>query len=248
MEPSRSKNELHKLVDAMVDGKADDVTIDELSQLLRDDAAARQAYVEFMCIEAELTSVFHPHADSTSTADELAPAVSALQPHASALANVRRRSTPWLAIVASLLVAVGGSLWLTYKYTRTPLINVAVSTEGDSAPSPEAPVGDIVAQITGTQNCRWRRDGVKSDVDYGDMIRAFERLELESGLAEITFSSGVRVVIEGPASFRVPGDLGVDLSDGPDVCRGAPRRDRFHRSGAAAVDQRLGHAIRPGCQ
>ena len=68
-----------------------------------------------------------------------------------------------------------------------------------------------MARITGTQNCRWHKSATPSNVGYGDPLNAFQRLELDEGLVEITFSSGVRVVLEGPATFQVPGAQGAEL-------------------------------------
>jgi hypothetical protein len=68
------------------------------------------------------------------------------------------------------------------------------------------PAGDddntaVVAQITGTHNCRWAQPA--SGIEYGARLRAGQRVELEEGLAEITFDNGATVLLEGPASFAV---------------------------------------------
>ncbi len=110
----------------------------------------------------------------------------------------------------SLLIASGGSSWLTYEHLRNRDISSPIANRNESGVARNS-AKEPVARITGTQNCRWRKNGNQNNVGYGDGLSAFERLELEAGLVEITFSSGVRVLLEGPATFQVPGDQGAEL-------------------------------------
>lgn len=58
---------------------------------------------------------------------------------------------------------------------------------------------NLVALITGTKNCIWSGP----TVELGATLRAGQRLDLTEGLAEITFDSGARVMIEGPAALQI---------------------------------------------
>ncbi len=93
------------------------------------------------------------------------------------------RFTLWWATVlpAAAMLALG--LWLSYRPT------------GVAA----APVRELVARVTGVKNDRWAAGGLRP----GDRIGRNQRLELTAGLVEITFDSGARVVLEGPASLDV---------------------------------------------
>jgi hypothetical protein len=62
-----------------------------------------------------------------------------------------------------------------------------------------APERELVARITGSKNSQW---GTRA-FQPGERIGRNQRLELTGGLAEITFDSGARVVLEGPASLEV---------------------------------------------
>ena len=62
-----------------------------------------------------------------------------------------------------------------------------------------APAGEFVAQLTGAKNCQW----TSRPLLPGARLEKNQRLELAAGLAEITFDSGARVVLEGPASLDV---------------------------------------------
>ena len=215
MESRSSKDELHDLVDAMVDGRADSDAIDQFCRRLESDAAARRTYIEYMCVEAELVSRFHAQPVAASTSLETSSLEASQQQHTGVALGARRWLTQWMAIGACLLITWGGSSWLIYKYTSSRTVQEAINAGGFSAERSESTPGEeAVAQITGTQNCRWWRNGIRCDIGFGDTISAFERLELEAGLVEITFFNGVRVVLEGPASFKVPGNSGIELLTG----------------------------------
>ncbi len=62
-----------------------------------------------------------------------------------------------------------------------------------------APAHDLVARLSGSKNAQWSTGAFLA----GDRIGRNQRLELTAGLAEITFDSGARVVLEGPASLDV---------------------------------------------
>jgi hypothetical protein len=58
-----------------------------------------------------------------------------------------------------------------------------------------------VARVTGLVNCKWSEGIVP--LKFGDRLEAGHRLRLEQGLMQLTFGTGAKVVIEGPADFVV---------------------------------------------
>jgi hypothetical protein len=64
----------------------------------------------------------------------------------------------------------------------------------------------VVARVTGAVDCRWA-DGVPAPAYLGDLIIG-QWLRLESGLLEITYSSGAKIVLQGPATYEVCSDGG----------------------------------------
>lgn len=77
-----------------------------------------------------------------------------------------------------------------------------------SAPPPET---GPAARITGLMGVRWTRP------DHPDLISrsgALDKLAIDSGLVEITYGSGVRVTVEGPAEFDVTGREAGRLANG----------------------------------
>ena len=61
-----------------------------------------------------------------------------------------------------------------------------------------------LATLTAAANCLWRSTDLPTDVSA--RLAAGE-LELAEGLAEITFNSGARVTLEGPAWLRLRGEM-----------------------------------------
>lgn len=63
-----------------------------------------------------------------------------------------------------------------------------------------APIaGEFVARLTGAKDARWTTPALRP----GERLEKNQRLELSAGLAEITFDSGARVTLEGPASIAI---------------------------------------------
>lgn len=88
------------------------------------------------------------------------------------------------ALAAAAVVALG--LWFGPQFARKQTAT-------------EARRGDFVALVSGVREAQWT--GVAPQP--GDRLHRSQRLELAAGLVEITFDSGARVVLEGPASLDI---------------------------------------------
>ena len=76
---------------------------------------------------------------------------------------------------------------------------------GQEAPEPES-----VAWLTGSQDAEWG----DAPLAAGDALERGQHIELRRGLAEVTFDSGARVVLEGPASLDVQSAWSAGLRSG----------------------------------
>lgn len=74
------------------------------------------------------------------------------------------------------------------------------SAPSGSAATAPAPALGPAARITGMMGVRWTS---ASHPDLLGSSGALDKLAIESGLVEITYASGVRVTVEGPAEFNV---------------------------------------------
>jgi hypothetical protein len=107
------------------------------------------------------------------------------------LAWYRRRLT-WAA--AAVLVIAFGAMSVISRMT---------------APVVEQP---IVATLMGVQDAQW----LKADPSLvpGALLKASTQLRLESGLVRLTFRTGAKVVVEGPAVFTPDADGNLTLARG----------------------------------
>ncbi|MBN8459893.1 MAG: FecR domain-containing protein [Verrucomicrobia bacterium] len=103
----------------------------------------------------------------------------------------------WQAAAAAAIFAIG--------YFAAP--TKIAPTVGTVPP----PVKSAPAKITGMVGVRWT-DGAPPDLI--GTAGGVHRLEIESGLLEITYASGVRVTLEGPARYGVTGPASGLLDSG----------------------------------
>jgi FecR protein len=192
---SDAKNEMMRLVSALCDGTISTDDARELDSRLTSDSAARTFYNNYVFMHGELYSQHaaldvdkRPNVEIRKSADSDRPVV----------------WPKWLAIAATLVGVAAVSSWLTYSLggggSRSN--NVAQSAVND---------GKSVARVTATRNCSWAE---ASDVGYGTRLRPGQRLNLSTGLIEVTFDDGAVVVLEGPASFDLQSPGRAQLHDG----------------------------------
>lgn len=106
------------------------------------------------------------------------------------------RTFLWLRTAAVFLAGLGLGAWGWHLSAGRP------------RPKPEQAVQ---ARITGMLGVTWPKEGADHPLEFrkdtGDAA-------IESGLVELTFSTGTRTVIEGPARFRVSGENAMLLDHG----------------------------------
>ncbi len=139
---------------------------------------------------------------------------SSLMSNANSIGHQRRRSW-WhqtteaiqsigkVAAVVLLAVTIG---YLASSQKANPTVaDLSITPDAQSSESDssiaivEEPVGPRVATVTATRNCRWANPTLS--VGYGTELFAGQTLELQAGIAEISFQDGGRIILEGPASL-----------------------------------------------
>lgn len=70
---------------------------------------------------------------------------------------------------------------------------------------------ESVAQVTGSKECQWASG---TDLLPGARLHKGQSVELTHGFAEVTFDSGARVVLEGPAKLEVNSAWDASLQQG----------------------------------
>ena len=183
--------EFDHVVAGVCHGSATEAEMRAVNELLRANAEARDEYL----FQVELHSRLASNPDLFSqfqgtTADVSFPALKVgpqgnIVPLNPVNAPASRRLTAGvLAVAACLVLIAGGMVALWFKR----------SAAGNGATSA------AVAMLTRTVDARWSPKAhslrVGSALEPGS-------LQLESGLAQVVFYSGARLVIEGPAELRL---------------------------------------------
>ncbi|MHA3770870.1 LamG-like jellyroll fold domain-containing protein [Verrucomicrobiota bacterium sgz303538] len=180
--------ELHELCNALADGTITEAQQRRLSDWLRESEEARQFYVRSMALSASLFQY---------AGEMMAEAPDARSPRRR---RIIRPGAWWVAIpiaaaaVFMLAFWLGGNRW----------------TNSGAGSSSESESDEMVARLSGSDNCRWGG----ASIALGDELRSGQRLDLVAGAAEITFDSGAQVVLEAPASIEVTSAWNAVLSRG----------------------------------
>lgn len=208
MDSADGNSELERLIDSLIEGLIDEAGVEQLNRLL---VANEQARLVSGAGVDGLRVVRHPSDPRSRHAGKFAhqqrgrfragpPERPAVRARHSTATRPIGWSQRWLAIAASILIACIATGWLTYQGANGtgPLAllgNKPRAANLAGSPTPSKPV----ATVTGTRDCRWGED--LAGVGFGSSIEAGKTYFLQEGLAEITFKSGARVVLEGPTSF-----------------------------------------------
>lgn len=185
--------EFDDAVAAVCHGSASEVEMRALNELLRREAGARDEYLMRVELHARLASAPDLFAlsklgDGSSKIgfrnSELPSPDSQLPTPMSDLPTPKWKPAPILALAACLAVMAAG-IW-AFWFRQPPVRNGATST--------------AVAMLTRAVDARWDRNAELPRV--GGALEP-GRLRLKSGLAQVVFYSGARIVIEGPAELQL---------------------------------------------
>jgi ferric-dicitrate binding protein FerR (iron transport regulator) len=178
--------ELQRLCDAVADQTITDAQKAQLSRWLLDSRKARQYYIRAM----RLSSSLYGYASEMQAE---APDVVRSRPLTqTSLFSILFR---WLTPVAVAGAAIAVVVWAVgFREAKTGMIN-----------------DESVAQLTGSKECQWASGNALSP---GARLHRGENLSLTRGFAEVTFDSGARVVLEGPAQLQVNSAWDAVLSRG----------------------------------
>ena len=155
-------------------------SVEEVARLqaaLREDAAFRAQFLEYLHLDAALSETL-----GAADIPEAEKSIVALPAKLSSVIQWRR----WIPLAAAACLVIGAagvwSLWLKRPATR----NAATST--------------AVAMLTRAVDARWGQS--TGPLRVGSALEP-GWVRLESGLAQVVFYSGARVVIEGPAELQL---------------------------------------------
>ena len=168
--------ELHELCCALADERISPAQERRLGEFLKSSEEARTVY-------------FHSITLSTSLEDYAAEMQTDAPPTQVRHVNFK----PWAiaTLAAAACIALG-----VFIFNRAAPPSQSAGTE---LADEEMQTNTLVARISGAKNCVWNGAG---KLQPGDVIRRGAVLDLEAGVAEITFDCGAQLVLEGPATLE----------------------------------------------
>jgi hypothetical protein len=223
---------LSDLVGAICDKAASPEELIELDSIVRMDGVARDWYLDYCQLHSALRLELRAHlatqavcqritikSDTTElsglAAVKIGPAGSLVSgfPTTPFQSSVGFFSSGWpmAYLVATVIVGLGIAIAGV----------VCVSPPTDIAGHPQPTIAqqrtvvqkaEIVGRITGMVDCKW--DDFHERAIHGDHVRLGKRYSLNSGLMEITYDTGAKVILQGPATFEVDSASGGYLSIG----------------------------------
>ncbi|WP_428306928.1 FecR domain-containing protein [Lacipirellula sp.] len=213
---------VHDLVAAKLDGAATAEELAELKQLLHDEPALREVYVEYIQDTASLRWSF-AHTTVPIEDDAAAEPYGSLRVSSADVAEARatQRSRPaWralLAVAAAAVIGVGTYLLFFAGQgsgpaaggPAGPLAANKAAAQGDEPaaandPNMVAPAAGkqaaSVATVTRTIDALWENEHEFPELSR---LQVGQEVALRSGQIELIFDTGVEVVVIGPAHFKV---------------------------------------------
>ena len=234
---------LHDLAAAELDGTASDAQKSELKSLLRDDAASRQLYVEYIQDTASLRWSF---AHTTIPIDDAQLALDPVTPETWSSdfdgerppSRLTMRWAAYLGLAASALIGAGIYLVnsvpgdgehgadrpVAEAVQPTPSSNEVAVPEVEIATNGSAIKEKRVATLRRGINAVWSGS---DEVPEMSRLHVGQILSLESGQVEMIFDSGVEVVLKGPAHFEIRSAVSAYSSRGTISARVGPEGKGF---------------------
>jgi hypothetical protein len=192
--------ELTELLTRLCDGGADLADCDRLESLLLNDPAAQDLYQRFITLDIELAwrAAGRP---ASSRIDSPSPvAFPPIAPPSSVFASHSTSLGSFAFSYAVAAVIVGAGMLIGWA-CQVPLVQQIADVPRKIAVPDHSDNLVFVGRVTGIVDCKWA-DSKTGTVDYA-FVPLGRRYALASGLMEITYDSGARVILQGPCIYEV---------------------------------------------
>jgi Concanavalin A-like lectin/glucanases superfamily/FecR protein len=201
-----NKTHLQELLSNLVDEKLGEGELKELQALLRDDPDAQQFYIKYTMLHSWLTWDYIGQSSAESrllslTKQEVSDEPGKTSPILGFLGDIANYLNHHSPLSFILLIALFGATLLTATHFLS------------TRPTQKRPAeSGIVAQITSVKDCQWSA-AIPSPAQNMPLLEG-RLLQLEKGIAQITYTNGAVVLLEGPASLTLDSSNSGFLSQG----------------------------------
>ena len=219
------QNDLFECIhDFVVDGANNELTADRwnrFEQLLQESDDACRLYLEYVEASDLLRSVLDTMDNETSqlsgdsALDQPEPVVDSGSGYLGTLwhgaIGFFSQELPFSLLIATVLTGLG--LWVaSLIYVSRPEQMAERGPSSSSVQPAFDPTLEVVGKITGMADCKWSKDG-RAPSGY-DNVLVGRQFTLDSGLMEITYDTGAKVILQGPVTYVVESKNGGYLSVG----------------------------------
>ena len=270
--------ELALLLGRLADEQLSSTDQQRLLQLLKENPAAREYYLDYMELHARLqwkqlaqttagqnTPLSEPSVPSQRKEPLAEPYwTTAAKPRPKVVIETSPpRPIPWYsvnspiglplraytlgAIIMLIAIGIGAVVHITHSYeiaAREAAISEEESGSGGGlfgAPAtaekakPKKEEAPVVGHISGMVGCRWADSSLKP---LAPRIRQGTKFVLKSGLMEITYTTGAKVILQGPCTYEVESPVGGYLALGKLTAKVASGQRRVASEGPGAANHK----------
>ena len=209
-----SVDEIRTLADIACDGTLTESDAEKLEQLLRGNVAAQRFYLKHVCLDAWLRWDF-AHTVEEPISPPLCDPITEFS-FTSPYTTFGHLSSGWLVsyLVAVAIMGIGLAAMAIVHVSQPTQIATRLEPVMEQQRT-VAPREEIVGKITGMLDCRCeegRDHGARFEVQGS--VALGQQFTLRSGLMEITYDTGAKVILQGPVTYEVDSKNGGFLPIG----------------------------------
>lgn len=203
-QPAAPNEDVKRLVAALHDGLIDDKGIETLERELEGSCEARDYYLRYVAMHVQLATK-HERALRPSFEESAATASSGQSLATSDSGQSIRVTRGYAKNVSGRLLALGLATAVCLLVAGPWGLGIVALTDTTGGST------EFVAVLSNTSRAKWLGE---SPQDAPSRLEAGRSLQLEQGLAELTFSSGAVVVVKGPAELDLISPMRVRANRG----------------------------------
>lgn len=201
--PMEIPQRITDLLEDHADGLLDAAGRDELAAWFRASEENQETFAQWFLMQAELSE----NERLAELQQIFGSPVGGAAPAGPSTPSRSGRHWTWLALAASLAAgAFLSQLWTTGSE------RYEARDSQRRRPRPVEVSSDAAATLSRVANCVWEESSLCPRV--GDLLRSGDVLELKSGLAQLSFESGARIVLAGPCKLKLNSPMACRLDIG----------------------------------
>ncbi len=244
---------LRKLFSALCEETISRDQFQHLEKRLSEDVQARAYFARYMQLHVFMEHIFATVPPSKENPDLVAVPKETSSPNevlpsslSGILANAYQgtigffsQEMPFALLIATVITGLGLLAGSLIYVTHHRQIAAEVSPSSATAPSNRKVIStdiEFVGRVTGMVGVKW--SDINTSTELGNGVPLGRKYDLASGLMEITYNAGAKVILQGPVTYAIDSRDGGFLSLGKLTARLEKRGEgREESRGKVASDQ-----------